>query len=563
MSLRLAFCMLVLAFGAVGAGAQSITISNGATLYLDGGATLDLGGATTLVETGGGRVTGGTGTVRLERPLEAPSAVNVGGLGAELTSAADLGLTVMVRGHLMQNAGGGSVARYYDITPSNNSGLDAAFTFHYHENELGGLSEADLELFRREEATESWSRRGGSVDEAANKVTLAGVDSFSRWTLAAAARILAQDDAVELDEDGEVAIRVLRNDFDLTGGSLVISRIGTAQHGETTLTTDSTIAYKPKPDYFGDDSFQYVAQSSSGDSARATVRVEVRPVNDAPVFITEPVLGVAAGSRYVYDVSTSDVEGDDLTLSAVELPPWLEFVPIEDGSARIAGDATTSEVGEHAVTIVVSDGQIDTRQEFVLEVRVGAPSTPALLTPADGANDVALPAELTWEQASGAASYRVQVSGDDTFSETVLDTSDVASRRLVVANLQPGLLYYWRIQAVNAAGASSWSSVFRFTTVTPVSTGADQLPDRFALEQNYPNPFNPSTLLTFSLPQTVHVRLAVFDALGRTVMVLVDDQLPAGVHNVSFVAEDLPAGVYFYSLESDRYRASRSMILLK
>lgn len=98
----------------------------------------------------------------------------------------------------------------------------------------------------------------------------------------------------------------------------------------------------------------------------------------------------------------------------------------------------------------------------------------------------------------------------------------------------------------------------------PVDTETDlTVPQGIALSQNYPNPFNPSTAIEFSLPQAEHVRLTVFDMLGRRVATLVDDFRRSGEHRIDFQASDLSSGIYVYSLETETSRVTRTMTLLK
>ncbi len=89
------------------------------------------------------------------------------------------------------------------------------------------------------------------------------------------------------------------------------------------------------------------------------------------------------------------------------------------------------------------------------------------------------------------------------------------------------------------------------------------LPTDFSLEQNYPNPFNPSTVIKFALPTVSQVRVEVFNILGQSVDVLVDQRLSAGIHEVTYEADKNPSGVYFYRLTYNEGVETRKMTLLK
>jgi len=86
----------------------------------------------------------------------------------------------------------------------------------------------------------------------------------------------------------------------------------------------------------------------------------------------------------------------------------------------------------------------------------------------------------------------------------------------------------------------------------------------FALQQNYPNPFNPVTEIRFDLPQSSEVKLVVFNALGQIVSELINNrQMTAGVHSIHFDGKELPSGIYFYRLETNRFTKTRKMVLLR
>ncbi|MFC2092936.1 YCF48-related protein [Bacteroidota bacterium] len=87
--------------------------------------------------------------------------------------------------------------------------------------------------------------------------------------------------------------------------------------------------------------------------------------------------------------------------------------------------------------------------------------------------------------------------------------------------------------------------------------------ESFFLSQNFPNPFNPSTIIRYALPRKSFVTLTVYNTLGLQVAQLVNEQQPAGYHDVVFRGVGLVSGVYFYKLETDGYVNVKKMLLVK
>jgi hypothetical protein len=81
------------------------------------------------------------------------------------------------------------------------------------------------------------------------------------------------------------------------------------------------------------------------------------------------------------------------------------------------------------------------------------------------------------------------------------------------------------------------------------------------LEQNRPNPFNPVTSIDYTIPRESHVRITVYDLLGRCIATLADERATAGVHSVRFSGSGLPAGVYMYRLDCNGNSVVRRMVL--
>ncbi|HED11083.1 MAG TPA: T9SS type A sorting domain-containing protein [Caldithrix abyssi] len=149
------------------------------------GNIIDLGTGGSLSETAGNTVKGASGVIKATRDLNAPNGVDVAGLGAILTSGANLGSTVVERGHAAQTGGGNSgILRYYTISPANNSNLNATMTFSYDDSELNGNTESSLVLFESTDNGASWVQKGGSLNTTDNQITVGQIDAFYRWTAA-------------------------------------------------------------------------------------------------------------------------------------------------------------------------------------------------------------------------------------------------------------------------------------------------------------------------------------------------------------------------------------------
>jgi photosystem II stability/assembly factor-like uncharacterized protein len=85
----------------------------------------------------------------------------------------------------------------------------------------------------------------------------------------------------------------------------------------------------------------------------------------------------------------------------------------------------------------------------------------------------------------------------------------------------------------------------------------------FKLFQNYPNPFNPSTMISYSIPQSSFVTLKVYDVLGNEVATLVNETKSAGKYDINFNAAGLSNGVYFYTIKTDNFTSTKKMLLMK
>jgi hypothetical protein len=96
----------------------------------------------------------------------------------------------------------------------------------------------------------------------------------------------------------------------------------------------------------------------------------------------------------------------------------------------------------------------------------------------------------------------------------------------------------------------------------------EEAPAVFTLGRNRPNPFNPVTEISFGLPTRSKVTIRIYDVGGRLVRTLIEDTLPAGIHNTSWdgrsdVGQHAASGVYFYEMRAGAFSERHRMVLLK
>ncbi len=123
---------------------------------------------------------------------------------------------------------------------------------------------------------------------------------------------------------------------------------------------------------------------------------------------------------------------------------------------------------------------------------------------------------------------------------------------------------------------ANWTAGSTLKPVTPfangIDSGADNIPEKFALYQNYPNPFNPDTYIRFDLHEPSHVKIEIYNVLGHRVRTLLDGRQSSGSRKVRWDGRNdggrvVAAGMYFYVFEcsgrSGSFEAVEKMLLLR
>jgi hypothetical protein len=120
--------------------------------------------------------------------------------------------------------------------------------------------------------------------------------------------------------------------------------------------------------------------------------------------------------------------------------------------------------------------------------------------------------------------------------------------------------------SIYSSGGQLWRDTMRIVlprVIPGVNEEKNGLPRSYGLEQNYPNPFNPRTVVSSQLPVASHVKLIVYDVLGREVAVLVNERRPAGSYQDTFDGSGLASGVYLYRMTAGDFVQTKKLVLLK
>jgi len=133
---------------------------------------------------------------------------------------------------------------------------------------------------------------------------------------------------------------------------------------------------------------------------------------------------------------------------------------------------------------------------------------------------------------------------------------------VIVSNGNLGAIVVWQ-DFRNGVNSDIYETGFNTSGLVSNNNEVSIIPDKFKLSQNYPNPFNPSTSINYSIPTASNVKITIYDALGKSVNVLVNQNQLSGNYNIMWNASNFPSGVYIYKIEAGSFTDAKKMILIK
>ncbi len=257
--------------------------------------------------------------------------------------------------------------------------------------------------------------------------------------------------------------------------------------------------------------------------------IEVINVNDAPYFTSTPVTDATEDQEYVYKATADDDDvGDNIEITAVTLPSWLEF-----RNDSLIGTPEDDDVGTHPVSLRVSDGTATADQNFTIEV--------------ENTNDAPVITSVPSETAAVGVEYIYHMTATDVDEDDVLTFSEVYTPDWLNFNAGDAIL----------SGTPTEDDLGENVVILKVNDGTIDVMQNYeiivsitALNDHqsdmellvFPNPAD--DVIHFEFYNNGSKRIVIYDMTGNVLRDILSDQVKKVDVNIS----ELRQGIYIYKV---------------
>jgi hypothetical protein len=261
---------------------------------------------------------------------------------------------------------------------------------------------------------------------------------------------------------------------------------------------------------------------------------------------------------FSYDGNTADVYiNGSLVKSEKKSAKLIPFkTPIYIGSRK----------GSEPFKGKIDDIRIYTKALTALEVQEiytdkRAPQSPTLLLPKDNYSSNYWKIDFSWKYEDNPYSYNLQIAKDNSFSKSsmIFDSTLTDTSYNYVEHLNVGD-YYWRIKAINAFGASQWTT--RSFHISPLDV-EDNIQNKYLiLFQSEPNPATNKVHIRYDLNESANCEMLIFNNQNE-IMNFKLGNLDSGTHSIDIDFSKFPSGIYFYSLKTNFGTSTKKLEIIK
>jgi hypothetical protein len=183
------------------------------------------------------------------------------------------------------------------------------------------------------------------------------------------------------------------------------------------------------------------------------------------------------------------------------------------------------------------------------------PTAPTLISPSNGSGTQPTSLSMSWSSISGASTYTIQVSTSSVFTATVSTQTGLTGVTAMINSLAKSATYYWKVNASNIGGTSSWSSVWSFNTSSTavLPEKAVYLSKGIAIS---------NLCISYDLPSASRISVVLYDMQGKQVRQFINGLQNAGSYRINFGNAKVMAGYYIVQFKAGNYVVQKRLVLV-
>ena len=435
----------------------NLTLTSGGVMLNSG--NINFGSTGSLQnETETNRVFGTGGYLQTTVNLNAPNATNPANLGAIITSTANLGSTIIKRAHSSFTLNGNGINRSFDITPTNNTGLDATLKFNYLDAELNGNSEANLALWKSTNAGTNWTALASTSNATSNFVQSTGIPSFALFSVGANAVVNTPNPPINVATN--LTSVCSGSSVSLSGAcSSGVLTWYDVSSGGTAIGTNTPLSQSPTAN------ITYYATCKDGVNESARVSTGLITVNALPTATASSNSPICVGTTLNL---LGGVQGNNQSLVSTETYAWTGANSFSSTLQNPSiSSATTLASGTYQVTVTNANGCTSTATTSVI-VNALPTATASSNSPICAGTSLNLLGGVQGNNQSLVSTETYAWTGANSFSSTLQNPSISSASTLASGTYQ--------VTVTNSNGCTASATTSVIVNALPTATASSNSP---------------------------------------------------------------------------------------
>ncbi len=404
--------------------------------------------------------------------------------------------------------------------------------------------------------------------------------------------LLSPADGLEITTDLPLLSWQASSDADLDDELTYVVQIGTSISDQISIPVDTEIFFQFSDRLLDNTPYYWTVFAQDNNNAQTSNiggyhSFIINTANDAPSIVSTvaPIensiqMDLTPDFYWTESQDPDPNESVTYTLSLWELGSE-EMQTIETDSNGVTLGTILSDNSEYLWRVKAMDlsgaQSLSEISNFFTDAYPEPPDVFSTLSPADEAEGMGIEVDFIWEEAIDpdpleTIYYRLAyvTRSEDWYDTSLHVVSDPIFDTNITLTLEDNNQYFWGVIAKDSDGfiVTSNGNEPNSLVIGTLSFDEDLFPEVFALYQNYPNPFNPTTQINYDLPGETLVNIKIYDVMGRSIRTLMNTNQTTGYHSIRWdakndIGEGVAAGMYIYTIQAGKFRATRKMVLLK